>query len=334
MNEIDSDLERSLEERGQALALGLGFVFGEHLTSGDIEVAVVEARIAGTDEQPQGFPSEGALLVHEGTLTSPGQESFRIGWFLGERVREALEQAAEDPEGLRQKLEELAQGLAEHLATDRYRIERSEAVPSIDLWEDYLAGDRPPRMGWLRFRLSGLESGSEDLLVAWPIPLLEWMFGRSPQPIPEVGSEMDAMEAALGGLELEPEMVGAEAGAPSLPVLPSPAPIAPRPVAPAPRRVAVPTGREARIERLLKTEVPLIVTLASKAVRMSKLLELRAGAIIEFDRKCDEPLELSVNNLPIGEGEAVKVGEHFGLKIARVVTTEERIERMGGKPPS
>jgi flagellar motor switch protein FliN/FliY len=47
-------------------------------------------------------------------------------------------------------------------------------------------------------------------------------------------------------------------------------------------------------------------------------MRLGAGAIIEFLKSSEEPLQLLVNNKAIGLGEAVKVGENFGLRITQI----------------
>src|SRR5690606_1231750 len=83
--------------------------------------------------------------------------------------------------------------------------------------------------------------------------------------------------------------------------------------------------------RLLRTQVPVIVTLAMKEVPASSLFDIGPGTIIEFERGCDQPLILSVNNLPIGMGEAVKIGDHFGLKVTGILPPEERAARVGGQ---
>ena len=75
----------------------------------------------------------------------------------------------------------------------------------------------------------------------------------------------------------------------------------------------------------------MIVTLASKELAASRLLDLAPGTIIEFERGCAEPLVLSANNLPIGCGEAVKIGDHFGLKVTAIIPPEDRVARLGGK---
>jgi flagellar motor switch protein FliN/FliY len=71
--------------------------------------------------------------------------------------------------------------------------------------------------------------------------------------------------------------------------------------------------------------------LAQQQFPTSKLLDMGPGRVIEFDRQYDQPLVVSVNNLPIAVGEAVKIGDHFGLKISRIVSVEQRIEELGGK---
>ena len=55
------------------------------------------------------------------------------------------------------------------------------------------------------------------------------------------------------------------------------------------------------------------------------------GAIIEFTRGNEEPLELLINNKVIGVGEAVKVGENFGLKITQIGDVKQLIRSMGGE---
>ncbi|HMO27589.1 MAG TPA: FliM/FliN family flagellar motor switch protein, partial [Tepidisphaeraceae bacterium] len=59
-------------------------------------------------------------------------------------------------------------------------------------------------------------------------------------------------------------------------------------------------------------------------------LRLGNGAIIEFDRGSDQPLELMINNKTIGLGNAVKVGENFGLRLTQVGDAKTLIESLGG----
>lgn len=74
----------------------------------------------------------------------------------------------------------------------------------------------------------------------------------------------------------------------------------------------------------------MIVKLAERKLNLSEVLRLGMGAIIEFSKSSDEPLELLVNNKPIGVGEAVKIGENFGLRITQIGDVQHIIRSLGG----
>lgn len=80
---------------------------------------------------------------------------------------------------------------------------------------------------------------------------------------------------------------------------------------------------------LLRIEVPVMVNLATKRQSVGRILELGIGAIIQFDKSCDELLDLYVGNQRIAQGEAVKVGEKFGIRITSIALPDERFERVG-----
>ena len=75
---------------------------------------------------------------------------------------------------------------------------------------------------------------------------------------------------------------------------------------------------------LLRINVPVSVTLAAKKQPVSKILELVPGSIIQFEKSCDEMLELEVNEHCVAQGECVKVGDKFGLRITSLVLPPER----------
>jgi flagellar motor switch protein FliN/FliY len=61
------------------------------------------------------------------------------------------------------------------------------------------------------------------------------------------------------------------------------------------------------------------VTLASQRKSVQEILELGPGSIVKFEKTCEEPLELSVGGRTIAEGEVVKVGDKFGVRISGLV---------------
>ena len=75
---------------------------------------------------------------------------------------------------------------------------------------------------------------------------------------------------------------------------------------------------------LLHVKVPVVVTLATKRESVSEILSLSPGSILQFEKSCEEPLDLSVVNRPIARGEAVKVGERFGLRIMSMLLPKDR----------
>jgi flagellar motor switch protein FliN/FliY len=84
------------------------------------------------------------------------------------------------------------------------------------------------------------------------------------------------------------------------------------------------------LDRILQLQVPVIVRLAGRKLALSEVMRLGQGSIIEFFKRSDEPLELLVNNRVIALGEAVKVGENFGLRITQIGDTKSVVRSMGG----
>ena len=64
-------------------------------------------------------------------------------------------------------------------------------------------------------------------------------------------------------------------------------------------------------------------------MRVSEVCALGPGAIIELPKGSDEELTLLVNNKPVGAGQAVKVGENFGIRITYIGDVRTRIAALG-----
>ncbi|XZE43002.1 FliM/FliN family flagellar motor switch protein [Pirellulaceae bacterium SH467] len=75
---------------------------------------------------------------------------------------------------------------------------------------------------------------------------------------------------------------------------------------------------------LLRIDASVAVTLASKDLQVERILSLVPGMMIQFDKGCDAPLLVEVDNQKIAEGEVVKVGDKFGLRITEILTSDER----------
>ncbi len=77
-------------------------------------------------------------------------------------------------------------------------------------------------------------------------------------------------------------------------------------------------------ESLLCVKVPVVVTLAQTSMAVENVLKLVPGVMIQFDKGCDSPLIVEVGSQKIAEGEVVKVGDKFGLRVSNILAPEER----------
>ena len=79
----------------------------------------------------------------------------------------------------------------------------------------------------------------------------------------------------------------------------------------------------------LKVKVPVATILARARKPIKTVLELGVGSIIQFDKPCDELLDIEVGqSIVIASAEAVKVGDKFGFRISAVTLPEERFRRV------
>ncbi len=63
---------------------------------------------------------------------------------------------------------------------------------------------------------------------------------------------------------------------------------------------------------------------------MDDVLALGPGAILELEKPAEDDLELLVNNVPMGRGQAVKVGENFGIRITSIGSAHQRVAALSG----
>ena len=71
--------------------------------------------------------------------------------------------------------------------------------------------------------------------------------------------------------------------------------------------------------------VRLSVEVGSTALKLSELMELAEGSIVELDRQSHELLDVMANGTLIARGEVVTVNGRFGIRVVEVVATESAI---------
>ncbi len=87
-------------------------------------------------------------------------------------------------------------------------------------------------------------------------------------------------------------------------------------------------AREPQLQRILNLSMPVSVTLCEREMTVALLLNMSAGTIVEFGVPFDAELKVCVGNRVIAYGQAVKVGERYGLRISRIESIFNRIDAM------
>jgi flagellar motor switch protein FliN/FliY len=109
---------------------------------------------------------------------------------------------------------------------------------------------------------------------------------------------------------------------PDGPVAPMPAPQAEPPPPPAMKSID-------SLGFVMDVPVELTVELGRKHARIGEILRLGPGSILELSKANGEPLDVYVNNRLIARGEAVVVGEHYGIRLTEVLVVDDGRGRSG-----
>ncbi len=83
------------------------------------------------------------------------------------------------------------------------------------------------------------------------------------------------------------------------------------------------------LEFLYDVPLQISVEVGRSKILLKDLLKMGEGYVIELDKLAGDPLDLYVNSRLIAQGEAVMVGDKFGIRLTDVVNTSERIEQLG-----
>ena len=86
-------------------------------------------------------------------------------------------------------------------------------------------------------------------------------------------------------------------------------------------------GRNYRL--LADIPVRLSVEVGSTAIKLSELMDLNEGSIVELDRQSHELLDIMANGTLIAKGEVVTVNGRFGIRVLEVVAADARLAGAG-----
>jgi flagellar motor switch protein FliN len=79
------------------------------------------------------------------------------------------------------------------------------------------------------------------------------------------------------------------------------------------------------LDQVLKLEVPVGVLLGERRMRVSEVVGLVPGAILELTKNAESELDLTINGRAVATGTAVKVGENFGIRLKFIGTAADRL---------
>jgi flagellar motor switch protein FliN/FliY len=69
---------------------------------------------------------------------------------------------------------------------------------------------------------------------------------------------------------------------------------------------------------LLDIELPVTLRFGRTQMLLENALSLRAGSVVELDRRADEPVDVLVNGKVVARGEAVTVQGSYAIRILEV----------------
>lgn len=214
------------------------------------------------------------------------------------------------------KLDTLAQELGMLLLPEQCMPSDYKAGQVKNLAGAIARGGPADEANCLSLELSSGGQAKGSALLIWPISKPAAVLGagaEAPKPVP----------AAQPAAAPKPKPPAAQK--------PAASPKPPASARPQPRRAAGAQELPTYAKSLLKIQVPVVVTLAQTKQSLGKIVELGPGSLIQFEKSCEEMLELDVGGRRVALGEAVKIGDKFGLRVTSIVLPEERFKPVGRK---
>ncbi|MBI2479694.1 MAG: FliM/FliN family flagellar motor switch protein [Planctomycetia bacterium] len=298
-SEIASEILAACQKGGEDAADALSRALDREFSFAPGEISTISR-----DSMPDTWNGPGLVITfHVGDsgalLLLPESSALLPDWY------------AEPDDTGRSKLATLAQELGSVILPEAFAPDCASAARVKDLAAAFVRAEPAGDVGYLPLTLTNGDKSGEAALV-WPV--------RSVTKTLETPVTAEAVASDTDSVDEETEVT--------------------RPVArqPAPR----PRIQYADIDdgirqlpnyakSLLKVRVPVTVTLASAKYPVSQILELGPGSIIQFNKSCEDNLTLEVGNQAIAAGEAVKVGDKFGLWITSMTLPDERFWVIHGR---
>ena len=96
-----------------------------------------------------------------------------------------------------------------------------------------------------------------------------------------------------------------------------------------PREQTTLSGHE--LARVLDVKIEVSVELGRRRLSIAEVLALGPGVVLEFYKNADEPLDICINGRLVARGEAVVMGDRYGVRITEVVSPQARQSSDAGQ---
>ena len=80
------------------------------------------------------------------------------------------------------------------------------------------------------------------------------------------------------------------------------------------------SATEVPLAMLMDLTLPLSIELGRTRMTVQDILRLGRGSVVQLERLAGEPIDLYVADRRFAEGEVVVLGEHFGVRITRIIS--------------
>jgi flagellar motor switch protein FliN/FliY len=85
---------------------------------------------------------------------------------------------------------------------------------------------------------------------------------------------------------------------------------------------SAPADGGTNLEAIYDVPVKVQAVLGRSRIAIGALMQLKAGAVIELDRRVGEPVDIFVNNRLIARGEVVMIDNSLGVTLTELVRQE------------
>jgi flagellar motor switch protein FliN/FliY len=83
------------------------------------------------------------------------------------------------------------------------------------------------------------------------------------------------------------------------------------------------------LDFVMDVPVEVSVEIGRRRMRIADILRIGQGSVLELDKASGEPLDIYVNNRIVARGEAVVVGDHYGVRLTEILIADENRQRSG-----